>query len=71
MTTIHAEAMKSRIGGEIKAAYKNIQTLLASRGLKAKVYFPDNEYVNTFKEFMTEVGKNINLYLKTSYKICS
>ena len=55
--TIHAEAMKSRTGGELKAAYKKIQTLLASRGLKPKVHFLDNECADTFKQLMTEAGE--------------
>ena len=64
--TIHADAMKPRTGGELKAAYQKIQALLASRGLKPKIYFLVNECANTFKQFMAEVGENINSYLHTS-----
>lgn len=59
--TIHAEAMKSRTGGEPKAAYKKIQTLLASRGLKPNVHFLDNECADTFKQLMTEAGEEYQL----------
>ena len=63
--TIHAETMKFRKGGELKAAYMKIQALLAYIVLKPKGHFLDNECVDIIKKCITEVGENMSSYLHT------
>ncbi|KAI2490331.1 hypothetical protein MHU86_24250 [Fragilaria crotonensis] len=50
---IHVEAMRSKSGPEILAAYTRAHTLLTSRGLKPQLQRLDNEASTALKSFMT------------------
>ena len=50
---IHVEAMKSKSGSEILAAYQRAHKLLTSRGLRPLLQKLDNEASSALQQYMT------------------
>ena len=59
--TSHAECMKSRSRHELQRAYQKIHDLLKSRGLNPNMYFLDNKCAESFKSYMIDNKKILQL----------
>ena len=60
---IYVKCLKSRKFSELLEAYRKVHKLIASRVFRSKLHFTDNEYVESFKNFMSMNNEKFQLVL--------